>query len=55
MSAGAKALPPSDGLETPRRIWSAVAIGLAIGMAVLDGTIANVAWPCPSTSSTNWA
>jgi len=34
-----------DGLPTPRRHFSALAVGLAIAMAVLDGTIANVALP----------
>ncbi|PTL79037.1 MFS transporter [Vitiosangium sp. GDMCC 1.1324] len=35
----------SDGLPTPRRYWSIVAIALGIIMAVLDGAIANVALP----------
>ena len=34
-----------DGLPKPRRYWSAVAIWLAISMAVLDSSIANVALP----------
>lgn len=34
-----------DGLPVPRRYWSAAAIWLALAMAVLDGTIANVALP----------
>ncbi|RST31463.1 MFS transporter [Sphingomonas ginkgonis] len=34
-----------DGLPVPRRYWSAAAIWLTISMAVLDGTIANVALP----------
>lgn len=34
-----------DGLPTPRRYWSVLAIWLAIAMAVLDGSIANVALP----------
>jgi DHA2 family multidrug resistance protein-like MFS transporter len=34
-----------DGLPTPRRYWSVLTIGLAITMAVLDSTIANVALP----------
>ncbi|GAA3886973.1 MFS transporter [Sphingomonas limnosediminicola] len=39
-------LPQSaDGLPKPRRYWSAVAIWLALAMAVLDGSIANVALP----------
>jgi DHA2 family multidrug resistance protein-like MFS transporter len=35
----------TDGLATPRRHWAHVAIGLAIVMSVMDGTIANVALP----------
>jgi DHA2 family multidrug resistance protein-like MFS transporter len=35
----------ADGLPKPRRYWSAVAIWLALAMAVLDGSIANVALP----------
>jgi DHA2 family multidrug resistance protein-like MFS transporter len=34
-----------DGLPIPRRYWSAAAIWLALAMAVLDGSIANVALP----------
>ncbi|MEO8114515.1 MAG: MFS transporter [Phenylobacterium sp.] len=34
-----------DGLPTPRRHWSVVAIWLALSMTVLDGSIANVALP----------
>ena len=34
-----------DGLPTPRRYWSILAIALAIVLSVLDGTIANVALP----------
>ena len=37
------ALP--DGLPTPRRYWSAAAIWLALAMAVLDSSIANIALP----------
>ncbi len=44
-----KIAPPADGdedgLPIPRRYWSAAAIWLALAMAVLDGTIANVALP----------
>jgi DHA2 family multidrug resistance protein-like MFS transporter len=36
---------PADGLPTPRRYWAILAIALAVTMAVLDGTIANVALP----------
>ncbi|MGH8739234.1 MAG: MFS transporter [Burkholderiales bacterium] len=35
----------SDGLPLTQRRWAMFAIGLAITMAVLDGTIANVALP----------
>jgi DHA2 family multidrug resistance protein-like MFS transporter len=35
----------ADGLPTPRRYWSALAIWLAIAMCVLDGAIANIALP----------
>lgn len=34
-----------DGLPVPQRYWSAAAIWLALTMAVLDGTIMNVAVP----------
>jgi len=34
-----------DGLPPPQRRWAMLAIGLAIMMAVLDGTITNVALP----------
>ncbi len=34
-----------DGLAQPRRTWAMLAVGLAIVMAVLDGTITNVALP----------
>jgi MFS transporter, DHA2 family, multidrug resistance protein len=34
-----------DGLPTPRRYWSVLAIWLAITMAVVDASIANVALP----------
>ncbi|MGH8689050.1 MAG: MFS transporter [Burkholderiales bacterium] len=35
----------ADGLPQPQRGWAMLAVGLAIMMAVLDGTIANVALP----------
>jgi DHA2 family multidrug resistance protein-like MFS transporter len=35
----------ADGLPIPRRYWSAAAIWLALSMAVLDSSIANVALP----------
>ncbi|HZV20627.1 MAG TPA: MFS transporter [Hyphomicrobiales bacterium] len=34
-----------DGLPTPQRFWSMLAIGLGIAMSVLDSSIANVALP----------
>jgi len=37
--------PTEDGLPKSRRYWSAAAIWLALSMAVLDGSIANVALP----------
>jgi DHA2 family multidrug resistance protein-like MFS transporter len=38
-------MPRFEGLPTPGRYWSALAIWLGIVMAVLDGAIANVALP----------
>lgn len=38
-------LQKRDGLPVPQRYWSAAAIWLALTMAVLDGTIMNVAVP----------
>jgi DHA2 family multidrug resistance protein-like MFS transporter len=45
--AGNAPRPPRrhDGLPIPRRYWSVAAILLSISMAVLDGSIANVALP----------
>jgi DHA2 family multidrug resistance protein-like MFS transporter len=34
-----------DGLDTPRRYWAITTIALGLGMAVLDGSIANIALP----------
>jgi MFS transporter, DHA2 family, multidrug resistance protein len=34
-----------DGLPTPQRYWSMLAIGLGISMSVLDASIANIALP----------
>ena len=34
-----------DGLAPPKRGWALLAVGIAVTMAVLDGTIANVALP----------
>ncbi|HVW56764.1 MAG TPA: MFS transporter [Rhizobiaceae bacterium] len=36
---------PSDGLEAPRRYWAWATIIVTLTLAVLDGTIANVALP----------
>lgn len=41
--AAASSLP--DGLPTPRRHWSMVAVWLTITMAVLDGSVVNIAIP----------
>ncbi len=38
-----------DGLPRPQRGWAMLAVGLAIMMAVLDGTIVNVALPTIAT------
>jgi DHA2 family multidrug resistance protein-like MFS transporter len=35
----------ADGLDPPARTWAIVSVALAIGMTVLDSTIANVALP----------
>lgn len=37
--------PEADGLATPQRYWAMLVIALTIMMAVLDGSIANVALP----------
>lgn len=42
---GAAAAAHPDGLPVPRRYWAIAAIVLAIGMSVLDSSIANVALP----------
>ena len=34
-----------DGLPIPQRYWAVVTIALAVGMAVIDGAIANIALP----------
>lgn len=36
---------PVDGLDQPQRLFAWIAIGLSVTLAVLDGTIANVALP----------
>jgi len=41
----ANATSEGDGLPTPRRQWATLAILLGISLAVLDGSIANVALP----------
>jgi DHA2 family multidrug resistance protein-like MFS transporter len=38
-------MPDFEGMPSPARNWSALAIWLALTMAVLDGAIANVALP----------
>ncbi len=42
---GRAAMTDWNGLPTPRRYWSVIAIWLALTMAVLDASIANVALP----------
>ncbi len=44
-AAAASAAAVPDGLPLPRRYWAITTISLGLGMAVLDGTIANVALP----------
>ena len=38
-------MAPQDGLPTPRRYWSILAVWLAITLAVLDSAVVNVALP----------
>lgn len=45
MPAGTDAAPIADGLDAPRRYWAWATIVVVITLAVLDGTIANVALP----------
>lgn len=45
MSTSAPILEPADGLPAPRRYYAIAAIWMAVGMAVLDSSIANVALP----------
>ncbi len=40
---------PSDGLQSPQRIWAVLTICLAVAMAVMDGAIANIALPTIAT------
>ena len=35
----------ADGLPTPQRYWSMLAIAVGIGVSVLDASVANVALP----------
>ena len=37
--------PPDDGIPTPQRQWAVLTIALAVGLAVIDGAIANIALP----------
>lgn len=37
--------PPADGLPVPQRYWAVATMTVALIMAVLDGTVANVALP----------
>jgi DHA2 family multidrug resistance protein-like MFS transporter len=39
------AVEPADGLPVPRRYWAHLAVGLAVMMSTIDGSIANVALP----------
>jgi DHA2 family multidrug resistance protein-like MFS transporter len=41
----ASAVEPADGLPVPRRYWAHLAVGLAVVMSTIDGSIANVALP----------
>ncbi|MEO8811722.1 MAG: MFS transporter [Caulobacteraceae bacterium] len=43
--AGSRVLPEADGLAAPARTWAVASVALAIGMTVLDSSIANVALP----------
>ncbi len=59
IAAGTSLIPPAfaaiaevtmntvhpDGLPTPQRYWSMLAIAIGIGMSVLDSSVANVALP----------
>ena len=44
-AAGSLEARQQDGLPTPQRYWSILAIWMAMAMSVLDGAIANVALP----------
>jgi DHA2 family multidrug resistance protein-like MFS transporter len=44
LAAGAAA-EPEDGLPLPARYWAILTIAIAVGMTVVDGTVANVALP----------
>lgn len=41
----AGATQDDEGVPTPQRYWAVLTVALAIGMAVLDGSLANVALP----------
>jgi MFS transporter, DHA2 family, multidrug resistance protein len=43
------AVPASDGVPMPQRLWAILAIALGLTLAVLDGGIANVALPTIAT------
>jgi DHA2 family multidrug resistance protein-like MFS transporter len=45
MAAAPESAPAHDGVPTPRRYWATIAIWLAMGMSVLDASIANIALP----------
>ena len=36
---------PADGIPVPQRYWAVLTIALAVGLAVIDGAIANIALP----------
>jgi DHA2 family multidrug resistance protein-like MFS transporter len=36
---------PADGVPAPQRYWAVLTIALAVGLAVVDGAIANIALP----------
>jgi DHA2 family multidrug resistance protein-like MFS transporter len=45
LKAGAMPAAEIDGIATPRRYWAHLAIGLAVTMSSMDGSIVNVALP----------
>lgn len=40
---------PADGIPIPKRYWAVLTIALAVGLAVIDGAIANIALPTIAT------